>query len=61
MRIAHLAAYGNQNAGDSALQYGLRRVLSEDWPEALVFTSMQVTKGPQYLDAINRHDIAAPW
>ena len=56
MRIAHVAAYENQNAGDSALQYGLRRVLSEDWPEALVFTSMQVTKGPQYLDAINRHD-----
>jgi len=57
MRIAHLAAYENLNAGDSALQYGLRRVLSKDWPEALEFTSMQVTKGLQYLDAINRHDL----
>ena len=57
MKIAHLAAYENLNAGDSALQYGLRRVLSEDWPEALEFTSMHVTKGQQYLDAINRHDL----
>jgi len=57
MRIAHLAAYGNQNAGDSALQYGLRRVLNEDWPEALEFTSMQVTNGLQHLDAIKQHDL----
>jgi len=57
MKIAHLAAYENQNAGDSALQYGLRRVLSEDWPEALEFTSMHIVNGPKYLDAINRHDL----
>jgi len=57
MRIAHLAAYENQNAGDSALQYGLRRVLSEDWPESLEFTSMHIVNGPKYLDAINRHDL----
>ena len=57
MRIAHLAAYGNQNAGDSALQYGLRRVLNEDWPEALEFTAMQVTNGLQHLDAIKQHDL----
>jgi len=55
MKIAHLANYGNQNAGDSALQHGLRRVLSEDWPEALEFTSMQVTTAK--IRAINECDL----
>ena len=57
MKIAHLAAYENRNAGDSALQYGLRRVLHEDWDEELEFVSVHVTKALDFMETINGCDL----
>ncbi len=57
MKIAHLAAYENRNAGDSALQYGLRRVLHEDWDGELEFVSVHVTKALDFMETINGCDL----